>query len=255
VETKAQVRKYWEQNPCGAIDTDPAEGSREYYDAIERRRNELEPFLPGLAGFTEASGKTLLEIGVGIGTDFIRFVRAGAIATGVDLTERSVKLVQRRLELEGLQAAVLTADAEQLPFPDGSFDRVYSWGVLHHTPDTRQAVKEAIRVLAPGGTLTVMLYHRRSWVAFGVWLRRALRHGEVRRTLTTTLAKNMESAGTKAYTVKEAEALFAGLEALTVKPVATAYDRQVVGPIAKIAARHLGWFLVIRGRKPPVRGA
>jgi len=247
---KERVRSYWEAELCGSDHATAPEGTPDYYEAIEARRNELEPFIPQVADFAGAAGKTVLEIGVGIGTDFIRFVRAGARATGIDLTEHAVALVRRRLDLEGLDAEVRIADAEALPFADGSFDRVYSWGVLHHTPDTRRAAQEAIRVLAAAGELTVMLYHRHSWVSYGLWFRRALLGGRPWQTLATVLARQMESEGTKAYTVAEAEALFVGLEELSVEPFATPYDRSMVGPIARFAPRKLGWFLVIRGRKP-----
>jgi len=76
-----------------------------------------------------------------------RFARAGALAVGVDLTEAAVESTRHLLELEGLPGEVMVADAEQLPFPDDRFDVVYSWGVLHHTPDTQRAVDEVRRVL------------------------------------------------------------------------------------------------------------
>ena len=174
---KDQVREFWDADPCGYAHGEAEEGTPEFYAQIERRRHELEPFIADYADFTGTQGKRVLEIGVGMGTDFIQFVRAGAVATGVDLTPRSIELVRRRVELEGLEAELRTADAETLPFEDGTFDRVYSWGVLHHTPDTGRAVREAMRVAKPGGELCVMLYGRRSWVALGVVgpLRRAAR--------------------------------------------------------------------------------
>ena len=79
------------------------------------------------------------------------------IATGVDLTQRGVDLTRERLALEGLEAEVRVADAEALPFEDASFDIVYSWGVLHHSPNTQQAVNEVHRVLKPGGVARVMI--------------------------------------------------------------------------------------------------
>ena len=63
--------------------------------------------------------------------------------TGIDLTERAVEHVRRRFEVFGLQSDLRVADAESLPFGDGAFDLVYSWGVLHHTPDTPRAIQEA----------------------------------------------------------------------------------------------------------------
>jgi ubiquinone/menaquinone biosynthesis C-methylase UbiE len=249
-ELKERVRDHWDGEPCGVIHTDAPEGSSRFYDEIERRRDELEPFLPELADFAGARGLSVLEIGVGIGTDFIRFARAGARVTGVDLTEHAVELVRRRLELEGLDGEVVQADAEQLPFAAGTFDRVYSWGVLHHTPDTDGAVREAVRVLAPGGSITVMLYNRISWVAFGLWVRRALLRGRPWLSLRHVLANHLESPGTKGYTAAEVRSMFAGLDELHVDVVGTRYDRYLAGPLGRIAPGRLGWFIVIRGRRP-----
>ena len=137
-ETKEQVRSFWSRTPCGSWDATAPEGTAEYFAQIEQRRYELEPFIHRFADFRSARGRSVLEIGVGLGTDHVQFARAGAELHGVDLTERGVELVRRRLELEGLTSELQVADAEQLPFADASFDYVYSWGVLHHTP-TRQA--------------------------------------------------------------------------------------------------------------------
>jgi SAM-dependent methyltransferase len=236
--------------PCGSKHADAPEGTAEYYDQIERRRYELEPFIPRYADFQGARGKRLLEIGVGLGTDFIRFARAGAQVTGVDLTQRSVELVTQRLELEGLAGDVRVADAEALPFEDNTFDRVYSWGVLMVTPDTARAVNEAVRVLRPGGELCAMLYARRSWVAIGLWGRYALLRGRPWHGLSHVIARHMESAGMKAYTEREARALFTGLDNLRTERVGTPYDRRVAGPLVGPTARMLGWFMVVRARKP-----
>ena len=250
VDQKAQVRDFWEKQPCGAEHTGTAEGTPEFFAEVERTRDTLDPYIHRFADFEGARGKRLLEIGVGLGTDFIRFVRAGAVATGVDLTEHAVQLVQRRLALEGLHAEVRTADAESLPFEDSSFDRVYSWGVLHHTPDTRKAIGEAIRVLKPGGRACVMLYARHSWVAYGLWTRHGLLAGRPWRSVEDVLASHMESDGTKGYTKRELRDLFAGLDELRIDKVRTSYDEQIApGPIARMTGDALGWNLVVRGRR------
>jgi ubiquinone/menaquinone biosynthesis C-methylase UbiE len=249
-EQKARVQAFWEADPCGAAHGEAPEGSPEFFANVERRRTELEPFIADYADFAGSRGQRLLEIGVGVGTDFIRFARAGAVCTGVDLTEHAVALVRRRLELEGLPGDVLQADAERLPFPDGAFDRVYSWGVLHHTPDTERAIAEALRVLAPGGTACIMLYSRHSWVSYGSWAKHALLRGRLRLSLADVIAEHMESEGTKAYTAAELRRMFAGLQDLRVDKVATVYDREWAGPLARLSGDRLGWFSVIRGRKP-----
>jgi SAM-dependent methyltransferase len=249
-QVKNGVREFWDVRPCGAKHAQAAEGTPEFFAAVERTRYQLEPFIEDYARFRDAKDERVLEIGVGLGTDLARFAGAGAEVTGVDLSPKSVRLARRRLTLAELDGEVLQADAEQLPFPDASFDRVYSWGVLHHTPDTQAAVKEAIRVLRPGGELCVMLYGRRSWVAFGLWARHGLLLGRPRRSLADLLASHMESPGTKGFSRREIATMFRGLEDLRAERVSTPYDRRVVGPLATLTGRFLGWFIVIRGRAP-----
>lgn len=167
IDLKRRVREYWNARPCGTQFTSLEPGTKEFFDEVERFRYRAQPFMDRVAGFRRYRGKDLLEIGCGLGTDLLQFARGGARVTGVDLTENSVDLVRRRFALERLPVNALMADAENLPFPDGTFDVVYSFGVLHHTPDTQSAVEQIHRVLKPRGTAIVMLYHRHS---LRVWL-------------------------------------------------------------------------------------
>lgn len=160
---KERVRSFWQAHPCGTKFADVEEGTRAFFEAVEEHRYRTEWHIPEAAGFDRAKGLRVLEIGCGLGTDGARFARAGAIYTGVDLTEAAVGLARRRFELEGLPGEFRVADAEALEFADGSFDLVYSHGVLHHTPDGAAAVREVHRVLAPTGRAVVMLYHRDSY--------------------------------------------------------------------------------------------
>src|SRR5215210_1508219 len=141
---KERVRAFWQEHPCGTKFADAEVGSRAFFDAVEEHRYRTEWHIPEAAGFNKTEGLRVLEIGCGLGTDGARFARAGALYTGVDLTEAAVSLARRRFE-------------------DESFDLVYSHGVLHHTPDGRAAVREVHRVLKPGGRAVVMLYHRDSY--------------------------------------------------------------------------------------------
>lgn len=244
------MRAHWEAEPCGSRLADAEPGSREFFDQVETERYRLEPFIESFAEFARWRGKRVLEVGVGLGSDFVRFARAGANVTGVDLTEAAAERVRQRLELEGLAGDVRTADAEALPFEDGCFDLVYSWGVLHHTPDTERAIAELKRVLAPGGEARVMLYSRRSWVAFGLWLRYALLAGRPTRSLADVVGEHMESAGTKAYTQSELASMFRGFRDVSFKRWVTPYDRRVVGPLALLTGPRLGWFVGVQARVP-----
>ena len=248
-QTKGAVRSFWERTPCGSWDASAPEGTREYFDQIERRRYELEPFIHRYARFDETRGRRVLEIGTGLGTDHVQFARAGADLTGVDLTDKGVELVGRRLALEGLESDLQVADAERLPFPDASFDVVYSWGVLHHTPDTPRAVREAVRVLRPGGRLCVMVYSRHAWVSYGLWLRNGPLSRRPFRSIADVLHHHMESLGTKGYTKRELRRMLQGVADLRIDKVCTPYDIEYAGGLARLTERWLGFFMVVQGRR------
>jgi SAM-dependent methyltransferase len=110
--------------------------------------------------FERWAGRDVLEAGCGIGTDAVQFVRGGARYRGVDFSPKALELARRRPELA--EADLVQASITDLPFADASFDLVYSNGVIHHMPETRRAIAEFRRVLRPGGTAIVMVYHRAS---------------------------------------------------------------------------------------------
>jgi ubiquinone/menaquinone biosynthesis C-methylase UbiE len=160
---KERVRAFWQANPCGTKFADAPPGTHLFYERVEEHRYTKEWHIPLAADFAATQGKRVLEVGCGLGTDGAQFAKAGAIYTGVDLTDAAIELARRRFELFDLPGTFRTADAENLDFADASFDVVYSHGVLHHTPDTERAVREVHRVLRPGGRAVVMLYHRDSY--------------------------------------------------------------------------------------------
>jgi ubiquinone/menaquinone biosynthesis C-methylase UbiE len=251
---KDAVRSYWNAAPCGTPDVAAVPGEDKFRD-LERIRYQREPFIERFARFEDARGKRLLEVGVGAGTDHLRFARAGALCSGVDLSDVSLEATRRRLTAENLSSDLRVADAEELPFPDESFDVVYSWGVIHHTPDTRRAAREILRVLRPGARFCVMVYNRRSLVAGQAWVLHAALRGEPMRSVSDILAKHMESPGTKAYTAVEARALFDGGRAVTIETVVTPYDmrigrRRFLPPWTwRTVPPALGWFHVVSGSK------
>lgn len=260
VDLKEAVQRFWDAGPCGIGEVrGPTEGTAAFFEALDARRYTLEPFIGAYARFEAWRGRRVLEIGCGAGGDLARFARAGAIVTGIDLSPRSLALTRRRFELAGLEADLRVADAEALPFPDGSFDLVYSWGVLHHTPDTPRAVREVGRVLVPGGRACVMLYHRRSLFALGAWVRYALLRGRPWESVAAVLAGHVESPGTKAYTVAESRRLFAqaGLADIAGETVLTIWDARLVRRrflpawCRRLLPQRWGWFLVVRAQKTP----
>jgi ubiquinone/menaquinone biosynthesis C-methylase UbiE len=203
-QLKQEVHKYWNKQSCGTEHTDQKKHSPAYFDEIEAFRYAVEPEIFSFAQFTRYRGKKMLEVGVGAGTDFLQWVRAGAEAHGIDLTQEAIDNVAHRLLLNNLEAAELkVGDAENLPYEDNKFDLVYSWGVIHHSPNTQRCLAEIIRVTKPGGQIKVMIYHRRGLFAYWRWLNTALLKGKPWRSIANVLFHDQESLGTKAYTFKE----------------------------------------------------
>ena len=203
---KVQVKEHWEKETCGTRYGHDAD-RRSYFEEISAARYRLEPYIMPFADFASAKGKRVLEIGVGAGADFQNWCRHAEHATGIDLTEMAVKLTCERLMLDGTPPQrynLRTADAENLPFDDESFDLVYSWGVLHHSPNTYRAFQEVLRVLKPGGQVKAMIYHVPSWTGIMLYLQYGLARGKLKATMKDVIFSHLESPGTKAYTVREA---------------------------------------------------
>ena len=168
----ADVQRYWDARPCNIRHSPKPVGSREYFDEVEARKYLVEPHIPGFADFGRWRGKRVLEVGCGIGTDSINFARAGAELTAVDLSPESLRVAEKRAAVMevGDRIRFLQANAEELASAlDGeTFDLVYSFGVVHHTPRPDRALAEMRKLVAPGGTLELMVYHRRSWKVFWI---------------------------------------------------------------------------------------
>jgi ubiquinone/menaquinone biosynthesis C-methylase UbiE len=253
---KQSVRDFWNAAPCGTAGVQKRDDLRAFLQEIERRRYELEPFIAQYADFDRWKGRRTLEVGCGTGTDLLQFLRAGAVAQAIDLSSQSAALARARLRFAGFEGSrVVLSDAENLPFPDNHFDLVYSWGVLHHTPDTARAINEVHRVLRPNGEICIMLYHRWSLVSLQFYLRFGLLRARPFRNLDDIMANHQESPGTKVYTRTQLKHLFDKFQNLRIQPVLTPYDLQYSRRgflpqwIRRFVPNSLGYFLVVRGQK------
>jgi len=218
-----KVHDYWNEASCG--ENLYLHGSDlSAYESQAMKRYELEPYIPEFADFEGAKDQRILEIGVGLGADHVRFAKAGAELYGVDLTERAIEHTSRRLTVYGLSSKLRVGDAEHLEFPDGYFDRVYSWGVLHHSPSTQEAIHEVFRVLKPGGQAQVMIYHKWSLVGLMLWTRYGLLRLRPWMSMRQIYSRYLESPGTKAYSVVEARQLFSAFHNVRIRTVLTHGD-------------------------------
>ncbi|MEI6837165.1 MAG: class I SAM-dependent methyltransferase [Alcaligenaceae bacterium] len=268
MNSKDEVRDFWNDAACGEklllLSFDVAGFKSQ---AAERYR--LEPYILPFADFGRTKGRKVLEIGLGLGADHECFARAGADLHGIDLTPRAVEITRRRLEMQGLKSDVRVGDAEALPYTDGIFDLVYSWGVIHHSPSTPQAAREILRVLKPGGNFRVMVYHTWSLVGLMLWLRYGLGRGKPWISMAEIYSTYLESPGTKAYTCHEASQLFVEASAVKTRVELTHGDLLESGAgqrhegavlafarriwprwLLRRVAKRFGLFLLVSGTKP-----
>src|SRR6476619_230701 len=99
---KEQVREFWNRQSCGTENAIAPKFTREYFEQLESHRYFDQPIVHAFAQFTRYHGKRILEVGFGPGTDFIQWLRAGAIASGVDLTQEGLDHLKNRIAVYGL---------------------------------------------------------------------------------------------------------------------------------------------------------
>jgi len=162
-EQLSDVNAFWNTEACGTHFVPDSKDLVDFYEKFREQRYRTEWHIPLLVPFAEVKGKSVLEIGTGNGADAAMFALNGAVYTGVDLTEAALDATRKHFAVLGLTGSFQRENAEQLSFPNETFDWVYSHGVLHHTPNPKKAIDEVWRVLKPNGRAIVMLYHRNSF--------------------------------------------------------------------------------------------
>jgi SAM-dependent methyltransferase len=125
----------------------------------------------------DVRGKRLLEVGSGTGYDSVRLATLGADVYALDLTPAALELTRELSETRQVTLSLVAGDTLSLPFRDGSFDAVFSQGLLEHFSDPRPVIRQQARVLRPGGYLLIdvpqrySLYtlHKRRLMKRGSW--------------------------------------------------------------------------------------
>jgi SAM-dependent methyltransferase len=266
-DDKREAAEQWTKDPCGFSGAQGVEvGTRAFYERVDASRyDEYGPWMKSRLEFTRFAGQRLLEVGFGMGTDLFQFASAGALVSGVDLSPTHLEIASRRFALSGIPADLRLADAESLPFEDDTFDVAYSFGVIHHTPDTRKAVEEIHRVLKPGGRVIIGVYHRYSAfflfsVLLGVYLLRGRFFREsYRRTLSRIEHREHSSACplVKVYSRRSLERLLRGFRDVRVECAHLVHSdfgmfrRGVPHALVRRLASHgrLGWYLIAKATK------
>jgi len=261
---KDQVQRQWNNDPVGShYVVESAAHTREWFLEAERYRYQTyAPWMPDVMEFDRYAGRDVLEIGGGMGTDLAQFARYGARVTDVDLSSGHLTLAKENFAVRGLRGRFIQRDAESLPFDDHTFDLVYSNGVLHHTPNTKAAIEEIVRVLRPGGRVIVMMYAENSlhyWRT--IFWNMGLREGQLRRysmgELMSRSVERSENASAhplvKAYTRSRLKALFStfsNIEIVQEQIEQTAMPRSMRWMSRPLVGSMMGWNLILKANKP-----
>ena len=158
-----EVRRYWEWYVKNTRVEDEEFGTKGYFAAIEVNHKRSYGVANELLDLSRIKGKSLLEIAPGIGLDTVAYAQHGAKVTGVDIAPIALDLARKNLEHNDVGARLEIGNAENLRFPDNSFDFVVARGILMFTPDDQKVIEETRRVLKPGGEAQILLHKRLSW--------------------------------------------------------------------------------------------
>ena len=261
---KDQVQQQWNNDPAGSHYVKGAKPhTLEWFQQVEAYRyGEYAPWMHAVMEFDRHAGRTLLEVGAGIGTDLAQFAKHGAVVTDLDLSAGHLALARENFERRGLRGTFVHHDAERLPFDDQQFDVVYSNGVIHHTPNTASVVHEIRRVLKPHGKAIVMVYAENSihyWRNL-VWAI-GIKEGQLLQwSMGDIMSRAVERSDNasarplvKVYTKRRLEKLFEGFEDISIVKRQMLHDevpRLLRFVPVSLLGRIMGWNLIIKARKP-----
>lgn len=160
-----KIKRYWNTQPCNVKHGTSPVGTKEFFEEVTAKRFRSEPHNIDFGQYHAYRGRRVLEIGCGIGTDAEQFARHGAIYTGIDLSDESLGLCQKRFDVFGLQGTLLNIDmCDPGAMTNlGKFDLVYSFGVIHHFPNIDQIIANIHSVTEDNGEFKFMVYAKNSW--------------------------------------------------------------------------------------------
>ncbi len=168
-----KVRNYWNKQPCNINHSKKKFLSKEYFEEVKKKKYFVENHIPKFADFKKYKGKNVLEIGCGIGTDALEFIRHGANYTGIDLSEKSIRICQSRVSCYNLEKKKpifikdncenLSKTFQYLKKNKIKLDLIYSFGVIHHTKDMNAAFNSIHKIANKKTEIKIMLYAKHSY--------------------------------------------------------------------------------------------
>jgi len=247
-----KIRHYWNSHIHDLELAKHPVGTKGFFEDLDEYRFDKLCYLPKVVDFNGYKGKKLLEVGCGAAIDAVRFVRGGALVTGVDLSETAIELAKKNFSHNGLKGDFRVGNGEALEFADNSFDVVYAHGVIQYTAHAQKLVDEMHRVVKPGGEVIMMVYNRKSWLNF----------------LSVTLGVGLEHQDApvlKKYTIAEFRDLLANFSQVKIIPerfpvksrlqkgVKAIFFNQFFVPafnlIPRFVTRSTGWHIMVFAHK------
>ncbi len=228
------VREFWDAQPC--------DSTLENYDKYISQHHILK-----FAKFEESAGKKVLEIGCGIGMDTLSFAIWRARVTAVDLSPASLNETRERLIKSRCSAELIEANAEELskylePQP---FDIIYSFGVIHHTPNPERVFQELLHYCYKETELRIMLYAKWSLRSLYIILFRGkCRFWKLSEILRRTAETQTGCPVAYFYTFKEVRELMKGYEIICMEK---AYLRGLP-KFLNFVTKYLGAHILITAR-------
>lgn len=169
METIDSVYHFWNERPCNIKHSSKEIGTKEYFEEVTKRKYIVEPHIINFANFENYKNKNVLEVGCGIGTAAQSFIEHGANYTGLDLSDKSIEIAKQRMEVFNLYGNIFQGNIEEIDNINNiGFDLIYSFGVLHHTPDIEKSIYNIHKMLKKGGEFKMMLYAKNSWKYFEI---------------------------------------------------------------------------------------
>ena len=163
--TIEEVKKFWNDRPCNIKHSSKEIGTKEYFNEVERKKFFVEPHILKFTEFPQWKNKKVLEVGCGLGTVGINFALNGSDYTGVELSKESLEIAKKRFEVYNQSGKFYLGNAEELSsfVPIKTYDLIYSFGVIHHSPHPEKIVSEIKKYMNQNSVLKIMLYAKDSW--------------------------------------------------------------------------------------------
>lgn len=267
-----KVKEFWDRRPCNIRHSNKPLGTREYFDEVEKRKYFVEPHIPTFAEFEKWRGKSVLEIGCGIGTEAINFARHGAKLTVIELSKESLEMAKKRFAGYELSANFILGNAEeldQLVLAGEQFDLIWSFGVIHHSPHPKKILAQCKKLLKDDGEIRMMVYSKISYKLFylmretGVW-----DFGKLDELISSYSEAQTGCPITYSYTIEGAKKLFSDFEILDIrkahifpwniqKYIKYEYEKEdcfkaISDDLFAELESEIGWHMLIKAKKSEV---